>query len=254
MTSVNPAGAADRLLADSGYPAGRCLQRVSLALGATPSLMGHVTHTALQAWNEGTHNVPDAFPTVRGTPGFFSGADGDGDVSLWNGDGTWAAVDTKGGVYHAGVSGIQTTAQREKQLGGVYLGYQLKFLGYDVVSGKGILDMSTQVIRRLSADKTIDQSLWEFDYATKTFYRCDGSETYCHDQNVAAGFYQIFPVSDATLKTNYTDQGYKQVTPPVTPGAGTIAIDYAALAAALAPELAKLIPAPLSQGTIKLES
>lgn len=135
MISLNPAGADTRLLADSGYAAGFCLQHSAVALGAVPSLMGHTTANAKQAWDEGTKNVAKQFPTLLGTPGFFSGAGGKWDVVLWHGNGTWVGVDTKNGVYHPGVSGVQTTAQRAKQVSGSYQGFQNRFLGYDIVGG-----------------------------------------------------------------------------------------------------------------------
>lgn len=135
MAQINPIGADVRLLSYSGYPKGTCLVQCAKALlQGKPSLVGHTTASALQAWNEAPGNVPNALPTVNGTPGFWSGAGGFGDVSLWH-DGAWAAVDTRNGVFKAGVSGIQTTAQRSKQLGGKYLGYSTTFLGYKLVSG-----------------------------------------------------------------------------------------------------------------------
>lgn len=127
MSNLNPAGADTRLLVQSGYPAANCLHQCAIALGAIPSLVGTVL-TSRVAWGKSTSRHT-GYPTMLGTPVFFSGAGGDWDTALWHGNGTVVGVD----VGKPGHSGVQMVAQRAAQVGGAYQGFVLDFLGYGIV-------------------------------------------------------------------------------------------------------------------------
>jgi hypothetical protein len=148
MTTLDPTGAANRLLAHSVINPGLCLYYVGRALlqGKTP-IQG--APNAATAWGDipSTHRHGGAPP--KDYPAWFSYRNL-GDVALGDGNGGVVAVDTHGGVWHPGVVGAQTIPERERQLGGTYLGWSDWFCGYQIATPtptptptpkKGLYDM-----------------------------------------------------------------------------------------------------------------
>lgn len=126
--SVNPAGAAKRLLA-----LGHVVPRTCLIVADKVIMQGrtHPRHalTAYGAWR-GTPkaNRHTSWPAPNDVPVYFSGAGGFGDVAVSD-NGKVAGIDTHNGVYAEGQVGLQTLAQREHQLGGKFLGWTDDFMG-----------------------------------------------------------------------------------------------------------------------------
>ena len=129
--TLDPTGAANRLLQQKVNAPGLCLRAVSGALRNGLPVLDN-SFTAKEEWDKSIHFT--GYPPVN-YPGYFSGAGGDWDVCLYAGSGEWVATDGDG----MGRIGVQTTAEREAQVGGTYQGFTRQMAGYQLVTPNPIL-------------------------------------------------------------------------------------------------------------------
>lgn len=147
MVKIIATGADERLLDLGSNPTiGNCLQVADQVILQGAPVLRHAT-TALVEWGQTPATAKHADTDApSGFPVYFSGAAGQGDVAISDGNGGCVGIDTKNGVYKAHSIGRQTLAQRARQMGGKYLGWSSNFLGYQLITGTSTAGTGTTTV------------------------------------------------------------------------------------------------------------